>query len=857
MTGRSGRYDRFQLQRDRLERVDEFQPFISAAAKRIPTGRKALHVLRQLQPPAQCPDISNPPSHLLEALEALAAIANHLDRGPLSSSYASTVSLVKENWSPCIAPWLKFFIENVVLSEIYSSSIQGERFLVNVLYIVPLLLSHPDGELEWKELKENTPYIPTLVARTWLKLLDSSHISQRRWSFIICSAFFTEGLQFSELLVKIYSAGLHHVVKTLVARVYTVAHDLHVSPVNLDRLKLDVRELLMITSCGHEASPMFVPFLREGGNYAYMAVLSALFTNPKAVRRLYNTQELFHSVGQIASLAIKQISQMINGPLWLLAVLEGGLVKLISNAGRFRAAYESLDLTGKVIPGVFKELVDLLEHICQFLVYPSILRVFLHVAKRVPASKSESLKAVPVFWRAWENTLQRADALHRVYHHLKTIEYGSICAHQQALSAEGQRFFEAISISSLLSLCPRLMRELKDSRPSPSHIDITFFRELVKSTVIRNAREIDRIAARFTRRSPSHGMKRNMFIINMNALDMNDTDPTLSMSNITEANLQLIMSMPGPNGERAMSDEQLKEVVRVLSTADERQVVAIAIFPTTRALASHALQRPVQPHARTAGSAAALRPRILQEHTQTPSEGITADDLPIVSMDDRRVAVGWDTRTWSRLKILWGAKISQSPPIVRYEEVMAEDGFGLYKWLQNIFRKDRFGFSFVSDVPVSPEATEELTQKIGFIRETQYGKFWEFTSDLSKGDTAYTTMALGAHTDNTYFTDPCGLQLFHLLSHTEGSGGATLLVDGFYVASILKEIHPEAYSLLSRIPVPAHAAGEKNSLYRPSPPSGYPVLSHDVRTGEIAQVRWNNDDRSAMRHLSGNDVEDW
>lgn len=31
------------------------------------------------------------------------------------------------------------------------------------------------------------------------------------------------------------------------------------------------------------------------------------------------------------------------------------------------------------------------------------------------------------------------------------------------------------------------------------------------------------------------------------------------------------------------------------------------------------------------------------------------------------------------------------------------------------------------------------------------GRFWEFTSDLAKGDTAYTTLALGAHTDNTYF----------------------------------------------------------------------------------------------------------
>ncbi|KAF9266539.1 Trimethyllysine dioxygenase [Marasmius fiardii PR-910] len=344
-------------------------------------------------------------------------------------------------------------------------------------------------------------------------------------------------------------------------------------------------------------------------------------------------------------------------------------------------------------------------------------------------------------------------------------------------------------------------------------------------------------------------------------------------------------------------------------------------------------------NSRTASSAAAVRKPITQLQDQSsgsvPVEDVLADDLPIASMGDRRVAVGWDTQTWSRFhhvwlrdhcrcpecfhavtkqrllntfeipadikplsvnarleglevawpssnphislypwswlrhnsydpplhkhdqsseRILWGSKIAQSPPTVTYEEVMSENEFGLYKWLRNI---DRFGFSFVSGVPVTPEATKELTERIGFIRETQYGKFWEFTSDLSKGDTAYTTMALGAHTDNTYFTDPCGLQLFHLLSHTDGSGGETLLVDGFYVASILKELHPDVYSVLSRIPVPAHAAGEEGSLYRPSPATGYPVLNCDSLSGELTQVRWNNDDRSAMRHLKGSDVEDW
>ncbi|KAI0703815.1 mitochondrial protein [Cytidiella melzeri] len=201
-------------------------------------------------------------------------------------------------------------------------------------------------------------------------------------------------------------------------------------------------------------------------------------------------------------------------------------------------------------------------------------------------------------------------------------------------------------------------------------------------------------------------------------------------------------------------------------------------------------------------------------------------------------------------KILWGSRIQQAPPTVTYEEVMSGDDSGLYKWLSNV---DKFGFSFVTGVPPTAEATEELATRIAFIRETQYGKFWEFTSDLAKGDTAYTTFALGAHTDNTYFTDPCGLQLFHLLSHIDGSGGQTLLVDGFYVASLLKELRPSAYDFLSRVSVPAHAAGQPGSLYTAK---GYPVLSHG-EGGELTQVRWNNDDRSTMSHLNVAEVEEW
>ncbi|KAK0552352.1 hypothetical protein OC845_001727 [Tilletia horrida] len=253
-------------------------------------------------------------------------------------------------------------------------------------------------------------------------------------------------------------------------------------------------------------------------------------------------------------------------------------------------------------------------------------------------------------------------------------------------------------------------------------------------------------------------------------------------------------------------------------------------------------------------------------------------------------------------RILWGRGIAASPPTVPYDEVMASEQ-GVLKWCNKIAQ---YGFSFVSGIPPTPEATQALIERIAFIRPTHYGGFWDFTSNLAHGDTAYTNLALGAHTDTTYFTDPAGLQLFHLLSHTrtEGSsenepqekvgpqGGESLLVDGFLAAKVLREVHPDAYRTLSRVRVRTHSAGDDATLVRPLLSQGYPILQHeappdlrrfdeelaffsgeeqsasssadaqaaptggekDEPLGELVMVRYNNDDRSTLR-VRDEDVE--
>lgn len=144
---------------------------------------------------------------------------------------------------------------------------------------------------------------------------------------------------------------------------------------------------------------------------------------------------------------------------------------------------------------------------------------------------------------------------------------------------------------------------------------------------------------------------------------------------------------------------------------------------------------------------------------------------------------------------------------------------------------------------------------------TSPGGFYDFTADLTMKDTAYTNLALPAHTDTAYFTDPAGLQMFHLLSHTDGDGGASLLVDGFNAAKTLLKESYSAYNVLSRTPISWHASGNEGITITPA--KKMPVLSfQDFKEGEVPrllQVRWNNDDRGvvALKEDHGMGAEKW
>jgi trimethyllysine dioxygenase len=255
---------------------------------------------------------------------------------------------------------------------------------------------------------------------------------------------------------------------------------------------------------------------------------------------------------------------------------------------------------------------------------------------------------------------------------------------------------------------------------------------------------------------------------------------------------------------------------------------------------------------------ATLHPATLQRQLDTAA---VPDDIhgtaARLADDGRTVEVVWSTGEQSRfpLAFLWQFRVPRSAageaaparihwdaatiaaqlPRVAHDDVMAADG-GLERWLEGV---ETYGFCLVEDVPPTAEASAALVRRIGYLRETIFGALWDFTADLAKADTAYTTLELRPHTDGTYALDAPGLQFFHCLAFS-GQGGESVLVDGFRIADELRRDDPAAYATLATIEVTGQYIGDGAHLM-----ATRPVFRHEH--GRLVQVTFNNYDRAPFR----------
>lgn len=110
------------------------------------------------------------------------------------------------------------------------------------------------------------------------------------------------------------------------------------------------------------------------------------------------------------------------------------------------------------------------------------------------------------------------------------------------------------------------------------------------------------------------------------------------------------------------------------------------------------------------------------------------------------------------------------------------------------------GFVILRGVPTGPGSVLPAAECFGYVRETNFGRMFTVRHWPAGNDLAYSGLRLAPHTDNPYRNPVPSIQLL-LCVDNETLGGLSTLVDSLAVGAALRQSDPDAFDLLTRVPV--------------------------------------------------------
>jgi gamma-butyrobetaine dioxygenase len=185
--------------------------------------------------------------------------------------------------------------------------------------------------------------------------------------------------------------------------------------------------------------------------------------------------------------------------------------------------------------------------------------------------------------------------------------------------------------------------------------------------------------------------------------------------------------------------------------------------------------------------------------------------------------------------VLWGPEIARNLPKADWSAV--EKGPAEERALLDAFL--RYGFAILSGVPTESGMVTRVGDRIGHVRVTNYGRWFEVKSVPNPNNLAYTGLGLGVHTDNPYRDPTPGVQLLHCLE-SEAPGGDSILVDGFRAAADLRNQDPDGFALLARIAQDYRFADREADLRARTP-----VIATDAED-RVAGIHFNNRSKAPL-----------
>jgi gamma-butyrobetaine hydroxylase len=195
----------------------------------------------------------------------------------------------------------------------------------------------------------------------------------------------------------------------------------------------------------------------------------------------------------------------------------------------------------------------------------------------------------------------------------------------------------------------------------------------------------------------------------------------------------------------------------------------------------------------------------------------------------------------------WDSALMGQVPLGDYVQLKANPQ-ALQDWL---FQIRRYGFGKTTGGPATPGALLDVAKLFGYVRETNYGVYFEVRTEVNPTNLAYTGLGLQAHTDNPYRDPAPTMQILYCLENS-AEGGENMVVDGFKAALRLKAENPAWFKLLTQHCARYEYAGEAGVCLHARRP-----MIELAPDGELLAIRFNNRSTAAITDVPFEQMADY
>lgn len=149
--------------------------------------------------------------------------------------------------------------------------------------------------------------------------------------------------------------------------------------------------------------------------------------------------------------------------------------------------------------------------------------------------------------------------------------------------------------------------------------------------------------------------------------------------------------------------------------------------------------------------------------------------------------------------VLWKSDLTENFPSVDYSATLTDD----HTRLEMMEKLRDWGIVRIKDVGSDPDEFENLAALLGPIHETTvYGRIFDVQIEPVAKLGSKTGIHQDPHHDDVFYYSQPGIVFFHCLVNSQGTGGESTYTDGFAIAEAIRNEAPEAFRLLTSVPIP-------------------------------------------------------